>query len=70
VLKNAKPNNSMKDPIRGSIWRSNVHTSIGLLLVASCALVGSLAIIKAVGMLTRSRTAFAQVIDRETTLPN
>lgn len=56
------------DPIRASIWRSNVHTLIGIIFLSSCALWAATIIVQAAWGVNPVANAFASVIDRETQL--
>jgi hypothetical protein len=58
------------DSIESSILRSYVHTSLGNLLIGSCALWASLAIIEASWHVNPLTKAFAQMVERETVLPH
>jgi hypothetical protein len=58
----------MFDPIRGSIWMSNVNTVLGTMLLASCALGASLLIIHSAYGVNPVAQAFAAVTSQETEL--
>jgi hypothetical protein len=55
-----------RDFIRESIWQSNINSIIGLALIAVCALWASLAIIQTSWHANPITSAFAAVIERET----
>ena len=59
----------MIDPIRGSIWQSNINSTLGSLLLASCALWAAVVIVQTAWHINPVTSVFAAVIEMETTLP-
>lgn len=59
----------MIDPIRGSIWQSNVNSAIGLLFVTSVALWAGTSIIETAWHINPVSQAFAAALSRELVTP-
>ena len=57
------------DPIRGSIWKSNVNTFLGILFLSSVALLAGIIIIRAAWGINPIENAFAAAVAQETQLP-
>ncbi|MBC7836754.1 hypothetical protein H7X87_03180 [Acetobacteraceae bacterium] len=60
----------MIDPIRGSVWRSNVHFFVGTIFLATCGLWAGLVMVQAAWGINPISQAFASTINSELQLPD
>ena len=60
----------MFDPIKGSIWKSNINFFLGALLLGSCGLWAIIVIVETAWNVNPVATAFAEVVYKETGVKN